>query len=216
MLSAVFETNWLMSPKHQSSTNTRIQQELVQKLIDTEKLFQQLAEKNWNDLSELLFKNKHLIHKNPFLGQVAQLFQTEFFNHIALLTPNDKLAKMRHIGLIIESDANSFSKYFVEKFIDEKLQALKAAGDMSLASYASTHFYRPLAKQLLQELSKEAPEQLAQARHSSAKIDAPTRPKATAKTLKFFKSQQKKISSMRYEMHFQTTFHTPMLRWVVL
>src|SRR3546814_19354141 len=80
--------------------------------------------------------------------------------HIASLSVNEKLAKMRHISLIIESNRDSFSTAFVDRAIDEKLQALKDAGDKGLANYASTYLDRPLAKQLLQAMRRENPEQL--------------------------------------------------------
>jgi hypothetical protein len=159
-------------------------------MIDTEKLFQQLAAKDWDGLSELLLNNKSVIHKDPYLGQVAKLFESEFLSHIESLAPVDKLGRMRHISLIIESDRTCFAKSFVEKVIDEKMLALMATSDDKLASYASTHFDRPLAKTLLLELRQQAPEQLAQARNASAKIEAATNRKASAKTLKLFKSRQ--------------------------
>jgi hypothetical protein len=159
-------------------------------LIDTEKLFQRLAAKDWDNLSETLLEHKSWIHKDPYLGRVAQLFESEFFDHITSLPANDKLTKLRHISLIIESDRSSFAKAFVDRAIDEKLRALKEAGNKGLASYASTYFDRPLAKQLLQELRKESPEQFAEARQSATRIEAATTPKSTAKTVRLFKSPQ--------------------------
>src|SRR3546814_2318954 len=97
---------------------------------------------------------------------------------------------MRHISLIIESNRDSFSTAFVDRAIDEKLQALKDAGDKGLANYASTYLDRPLAKQLLQAMRRENPEQLAEARRSATKIEAVSARQATAKTIKLFKSGQ--------------------------
>ena len=162
-------------------------------MIDTEKLFQQLAAKDWDNLSEMLLQNKGLIHKDPYLDRVAQLFETEFFDHIAPMSATERVIKMRHISLIIDSDRKCFAGAFVDKLIDQKLHALKEAGDKTLANYASTYFERPLAKQILLELRREDPEQLAQARHSFAKIDAATSRNSSAKTVKLFKSPQEEI-----------------------
>ena len=159
-------------------------------MIDTEKLFQQLAAKDWDNLSETLLEHRGSIHKDPYLGRVAQLFEAEFFDHIASLPASEKLTKLRHISLIIESNRNSFAKAFVDRAIDEKLQALKEAGHKGLASYASTYFDRPLAKQLLQKLRQESPEQIAEARQSATRIEAATAHKASAKTVGLCKLPQ--------------------------
>jgi hypothetical protein len=162
-------------------------------LIDTEKLFKQLATKDWDSLAEILFEHKNSIHKDPYLPRVAQLFESEFFDHISSLAANEKLTKLRHISLIIESNRSSFAKDFVDRAIDEKLQALKESGDKGLASYASTYFDRPLAKQLLKELRRDSPEKLAEARQFATRIEAVTVQKSSAKTIRLFKSPQEQI-----------------------
>lgn len=159
-------------------------------MVDTEKLFQQLATKDWDNLSETLLEHKNSIHKDPYLCRVAQLFESEFFDHITSLSANEKLTKLRHISLIIESNRSSFAKDFVDRAIDEKLQALKEAGDKGLASYASTYFDRPLAEQLLKELRRDSPEKLAEARQFATRIEAATVQKSSAKTVRLFKSPQ--------------------------
>lgn len=134
--------------------------------------------------------HKNAIHKDAYLGRVAQLFESEFFDQIAALPASEKLTKLRHISLIIESNRSSFAEAFVDRAIDEKLQALKDAGHKGLASYASTYFDRPLAKQLLQELRQKSPEQFAEARQSATRIEAATAQKSSAKTVRLFKSKQ--------------------------
>lgn len=159
-------------------------------MVDAEKLFQQLATKDWDNLSETLLEHKNSIHKDPYLCRVAQLFESEFFDHIKALSANEKLTKLRHISLIIESNRSSFAKDFVDRAIDEKLQALKEAGDKGLASYASTYFDRPLAEKLLKELRRDSPEKLAEARQFATRIEAATVQKSSAKTVRLFKSPQ--------------------------
>lgn len=159
-------------------------------MIDVEQLFQQLAAKSWDDLSELLFKNKHLINKDPYIGRVTELFEMEFFGYIAKLPANERLMKMRDISLIVELDRNSFAESFVNSVIDARLIALKESGDKSLANYASTYFDRPLAKRMLEEIRCQFPEQLAEARQAATKIDVVSKKESEAKTIRLFKSRQ--------------------------
>lgn len=158
---------------------------------DREILFQMLANKDWDHLSEIIYQHKDVLKTDPIIQHAVRLFEQEFIGHVRLLSASDRLAKLRHITLIIESNRRSFATDFVNQAIDAKLEALNEMRSPAFVGYASQYLDRPLAKELLRRTQEERPEHLAEARRPSVSVKAaPTSLVRNSRITPLFKSQQ--------------------------
>lgn len=160
---------------------------------DREQLFQLLAAKDWDRLSEVIYQQRAVLGTDPVIKHAVSLFEQEFIGHIASLPASVRLQKLRHVTLIIESNRRSFASEFVDQAIDAKLTALHESKSESFAGYASQYFDRPLAKELLKLTKIERPEHLADARRANASVKATAQVRArTSHTASLFKSPQER------------------------
>jgi len=159
-------------------------------MFDREKLFQLLADKDWNNLAEVIYINRKNFKTDLVIQQAINLFESEFFSHIDSLNSRDKLLKFRHIGLIIEENRSAFSNSFVERFIDEKLLALRATDSDALLGFAAHFQDRPLSKKILAELQQKSPEKIASIKHKNISIKSTLTTQEPKKIIKLFKSKQ--------------------------
>ncbi len=156
-----------------------------------ELLFQMLANKDWDQLSEFIYENRSILHTDLIIQHAVKLFEQEFLGHVQTLEVHDQVAKLRNVTLIIESNRKSFAKDFVNQVIDTKIIALHKTQSTAFAGYASQYLDRPIAKELLKKTQTEAPEQLAEARRPAVSVKAEkSEARRTANTIKLFKSPQ--------------------------
>ena len=160
---------------------------------DREQLFQLLAAKDWDRLSEVIYQQRAILGTDPVIKHAVLLFEQEFIGHITSLPAIVRLQKLKHVTLIIESNRRSFASDFVDQAIDAKLRALHETKSDAFAGYASQYFDRPLAKELLQITKIERPEHLADARRANASVKAIPQVRArTSHTASLFKSPQER------------------------
>lgn len=160
---------------------------------DREQLFQLLAAKDWDRLSEVIYQQRAVLGADLVIKHAVSLFEQEFIGHIVALPASVRLQKLRHVTLIIESNRKSFASDFVDQAIDAKLTALHETKNETFASYASHYFDRPLAKELLKLTKLERPEHLADARRANASVKAiPQVRSRTSHTASLFKSPQER------------------------
>lgn len=156
-----------------------------------ELLFQMLAEKDWDRLSEIIYEHRSNLRADLIIQHAVRLFEQEFLGHVQTLEAHDQVAKLRHVTLIIESNRKSFAENFVNQVIDTKIIALHKTQSTAFAGYASQYLDRPIAEELLKKTQTEAPEQLAEARRPAVSIKAKKlEAMRSAKTSKLFKSLQ--------------------------
>lgn len=161
--------------------------------MDREALFQLLMKKDWDRLSEQLYAHRRLLGQDPVLQQVARLFETEFIGHVQGLPPRDLLHKVRHITLVISSERKRFAESFWRPVIEMKLRAMYELKDPALPGVANDFPDLPLARDLMQQLRQERPEELADARRSALNIkaaSAPARHAQATHVASLFKSPQ--------------------------
>lgn len=139
---------------------------------DRELLFQLLAAKDWDKLSELIYEHRTILTSDPVFGHAVALFEQEFMGYIESLAAVDRVEKLRHISLIIESSSKSFGTPFVDAVIDEKLRSLHEIGSSAFAGYATQYQDRRIARDLLERTRTERPEHLAEARRPAVSVKA--------------------------------------------
>lgn len=159
-------------------------------VFERESMYQMLANRDWEGLSNTLTNHARELANDPITQQAVGFFETEFFADCAGYPSRVRYQKFEHISLMIELGKHGFSKAFQERFIDEKLKVMQELGLPSLLSFALNNQHRPLAKQIVQEKKTAAPDQIAQARRGDLSIKASQVHSAAAKTIKLFKSQQ--------------------------
>jgi len=164
-----------------------------QQVLDREQLFQLLAAKDWDRLSEVIYQQRAMLGTDPVIKHAVSLFEQEFIEYLGSVTAEVRLQKLRHISLIIETNRRSFAAHFVEQAIDTKLAALYETKSEALAGYASQYFDRPLAKELLQRTKVERPEHLADARRANVSVKSvPKTSLRASHTVSLFKSPQER------------------------
>lgn len=152
-----------------------------------------LAKKEWDSIAKTMYQNSKLIGSDLVFAQAIRLFESEFFVETDLLPPSEKKKVYEYPSLVIELKQHTFSKSFVEKFIDRKLSLLKETESDHLLSYAGQHQDRPLAIQILKEIQTKTPEVLADARRQNVSIKATTTTSESKKTTRLFKSRQEQL-----------------------
>lgn len=159
-------------------------------MFDRESLFQMLANKDWDSLAKVLYKNSDLIHSDPIIHLAIQLFENEFFRSVKPLSPKEKLSKFEYIGLVLDLKQKSFTESFATRFIDEKLEALQFLKSDQLLSFAAAHQNRPLAQKIIKEIQSAQPEVIADARRENVTIKATKTNANYSKIINLFKSKQ--------------------------
>ncbi len=157
---------------------------------DRELLFQMLASKDWDALSECLYSHKAVLATDPVIKQAISLFESEFIDHLRALSVSEQLPKLRHIALLIELNKSSFAEKFVNQLVDIKLRAMYETGDRALVGYASRYQDRPLACELLEQTRLQRPEHFAEAERPTVSVKAASEQQKNPAITSLFKSPQ--------------------------
>jgi hypothetical protein len=157
---------------------------------ERELLFQLLASKDWDGLSELVYTHRALITSDPIIKHAVALFESEFIDHIKALSAKDQLAKLRHVTMLIESHESSFAPDFVGRAVDAKLRALHETRSPSFVGYAARYASRPLARELLEQTRHERPEHFAEAKRPAVSVKAASRSASNPGVTSLLKSTQ--------------------------
>lgn len=157
---------------------------------DREILFQLLATKDWDKLSEQIYSQRAVLTSDPVIKLAVSLFESEFIDHIKALPASEQLLKLRHISLLIESNESSFAEDFVYQAVDTKLRALHETSSAEFFGYATNNSSRPLARELMERTRVERPEQLAEAKRPSVSVKAVTKKQGNPSVTSLFKSRQ--------------------------
>ncbi|MHC8370417.1 DUF2726 domain-containing protein [Pseudomonas sp. MDT1-85] len=157
---------------------------------DREQLYKLLAQKDWEAIGKILYKNKKARTQDPFLSQVTTFFEAEFFSFAEPLPPAARAKQFEYTNLIIELGQHGFSQTFVERFVDERLKLMQETKHSALLNYAQTHQHRPLAKQIIQSFLQTRPETVAASLRENLTIHCTEVVAGKAKTIRLFKSKQ--------------------------
>jgi hypothetical protein len=169
---------------------------------DRELLFQMLASKDWDGLSELIYEHRAVLTSDPVIKHAVTLFESEFIDHIKVLPASDQLKKLRHITLLIESGESSFAAEFVGQAIDAKLRALYEIRSPAFVGYASKYGFRPVARTLLEQTRVERPEHFAEAKRPAVSVKAVSTKSANSCVASLFKSSQE----LNFYLAFRSVF----------
>lgn len=159
-------------------------------LFERESLFHMLANKEWDSIAKVMYRNSKLIGSDPVFAQAIRLFESEFFVETDSLPPNEKKKVYEYPGLVIDLKQHAFSRLFVETFIDKKLTLLRDTKSDHLLSYAASHQNRPLAVEILKEIQSKTPETLADARRQNVSIKSTPTTNRKSQITNLFKSRQ--------------------------
>lgn len=157
---------------------------------DREQLYKLLAQKDWEAIGKILYKNKKARTQDPFLSQVTTFFETEFFTFAEPLPPAARAKQFEFTNLIIELGQHGFSQAFVDRFVDERLKLMRETNHSALLNYAQTHQHRPLAKQIIHSFLQTKPETVAASLRENLTIRSTEVVAGKAKTIRLFKSKQ--------------------------
>ncbi|NTZ95096.1 DUF2726 domain-containing protein [Pseudomonas koreensis] len=157
---------------------------------DREQLYALLAQKDWEAIGKIIYKNKKTKTLDPFLIQVTEYFEAEFFTFAAPLPAAERTKQFEFINLIIELGQHGFSQSFVDRFVDERLNLMQETKHHALLNYAQSYQHRPLAKQIIQSFIQASPEAVAASLRENMKIRATEVVAGNAKTIRLFKSSQ--------------------------
>ncbi|MGH8161212.1 MAG: DUF2726 domain-containing protein [Gammaproteobacteria bacterium] len=159
-------------------------------MFDRESLFLMLASKDWDSIVETTYRNAALIGSDPVMAEAVRLFESVFFAETDSLSPSEKKKVYESPNLAIELGRHAFSRKFVERFIDTKLEFLKSTSSQNLLDYALQHQERPLAIAILQEIQSSAPEAIADARRAHVSIRSTPVADGAQRTIRLFRSRQ--------------------------
>lgn len=159
-------------------------------MIDPEQLFQYLADKNWAAISAYVHQNSKSIGKSPLVAKAIEVFEQEFFKETDSLDLNSRKEAYSYPGLIIEIGKHAFSEDFISKFIDKKIELLKALKSDSLIGFASANQHRESARLVIKEFKQVQPEVIADARREKVSIKSNEVTNAKPKVINLFKSLQ--------------------------
>ncbi|RMO93626.1 hypothetical protein ALP36_200120 [Pseudomonas syringae pv. coriandricola] len=157
---------------------------------DREQLYTFLAQKDWEAIGKIIYKNKKAKTHDPFLAQVTSFFEAEFFTFAAPLPPVERAKQFEFTNLIIELGQHGFSQSFVDRFVDERLKLMQETKHAALLNYAQSYQHRPLAKQIIQSFLQTKPETVAASLRENMTIRATEVVAGEAKTIRLFKSKQ--------------------------
>lgn len=155
-----------------------------------EDLFQLIASKDWDAIAKLLYKNSAILDADPIIQRAIQLFEDEFFSSTGRMSARAKLKLFEYPGLVIDLKASTFSRSFVDRFVDEKLAILRELNSDLLLNYALSHQDRPLAKEIIREVEERRPEEIADELRQNVSIKSTRNRAGVAAGTKLFKSRQ--------------------------
>lgn len=115
-----------------------------------------LAQKDWEAIDKIIYKNKKARTQDPFLTQVTTFFEAEFFTFAEPLQAAQRAKQFEFTNLIIELGQHSFSQGFVDRFVDERLKLMQETKHSALLNYAQSYQHRSLAKQIIQSFADKA------------------------------------------------------------
>ena len=157
---------------------------------DREQLYTLLAQKDWQAIGKIIYKNKKARTQDPFLAQVTAFFEAEFFTFAEPLPAAERAKQFEFTNLIIELGQHGFSQAFVDRFVDERLKLMQETKSSALLNYAQSYQHRPLAKQIIQSFLQTKPEAVAASLREHLTIRATEVVAGKAKTIRLFKSKQ--------------------------
>lgn len=157
---------------------------------DREQLYTLLAQKDWDAIGKIIYKNKKAKKQDPFLTQVTTFFEAEFFEFTRPLPPAERARQFEHTNLIIELGQHGFSQAFVDNFVDERLKLMQETQHSALLNYAQTYQHRPLAQKVIASFLNTKPEAVAASLRENMTIRATDVRPGKAKTIRLFKSKQ--------------------------
>ncbi|ROM19256.1 hypothetical protein BK643_00780 [Pseudomonas protegens] len=157
---------------------------------DREQLYTLLAQKNWEAIGKIIYKNKKARAQDPFLAQVTTFFEVEFFSFAESLSAAERAKQFEFTNLIIELGQHGFSQGFVDRFVDERLKLMQETRHSALLNYAQSYQHRPLAMQIIQSFMQTKPETVAASLRENMTIRATTVVAGKASTIRLFKSKQ--------------------------
>ena len=157
---------------------------------DREQLYTLLAQKDWEAIGKIIYKNKKARAQDPFLAQVTTFFEAEFFAFAEPLQAAERAKQFEFTNLIIELGQHGFSQGFVDRFVDERLKLMQETKHSALLNYAQSYQHRPLAKQIIQSFLQTKPETVAASLRENMTIRATEVGVGKAKTIRLFKSRQ--------------------------
>ncbi|MBY8972357.1 DUF2726 domain-containing protein [Pseudomonas sp. P867] len=157
---------------------------------DREHLYTLLAQKDWEAIGKIIYKNKKARTQDPFLAQVTTFFEAEFFAFADPLPAAERAKQFEFTNLIIELGQHGFSHAFVDRFVDERLKLMQETNHSALLNYAQSYQNRPLAKQIIQSFLHKKPEMVAASLRENLTIRATDVVAGNAKTIRLFKSKQ--------------------------
>lgn len=142
-------------------------------MVDREKLFGMLQEKQWDNLFEQLYQHRKHFKNDPILAQVRQYAGSELLGHLKALDAFQRVTCTRHLCMLVQSDRSFFPREFWQPLIEDRLQAMFDAGDKALPGLANDFMQElPLARVLLMRLQLVRPEEFADARRSMLNVRA--------------------------------------------
>lgn len=159
-------------------------------MFERESLFQMLANKEWDEIAKIIYKNPDIIQSDPVTQQAVMLFENEFFTEMESLSPKEMLLGFEYPGLVIELKQKCFSKSFVARFLDNKLEALQALNSESLVNFAASHQERPLARKILEGINSKKPEVISDICRENVTVKATKTTEGYPKIINLFKSHQ--------------------------
>nr|WP_262416869.1 DUF2726 domain-containing protein [Pseudomonas sp. P867] len=149
-----------------------------------------MAQKDWEAIGKIIYKNKKARTQDPFLAQVTTFFEAEFFAFADPLPAAERAKQFEFTNLIIELGQHGFSHAFVDRFVDERLKLMQETNHSALLNYAQSYQNRPLAKQIIQSFLHKKPEMVAASLRENLTIRATDVVAGNAKTIRLFKSKQ--------------------------
>lgn len=159
-------------------------------MINPEQLFQFLANKDWASISAFIYQNSKQIGKNPLISRAIEVFEQEFFKETDTLALSARKEAYSYPSVVIELGKHTFSEDFINKFIDKKIELLKALKSDDLIGFASANQHRESARVVIQELREIKPEIIANARREKVSIKSNEVNSSKPKTINLFKSLQ--------------------------
>lgn len=157
---------------------------------DREQLYALLAQKDWEAIGKVIYRNKKAKTQDPFLIQITEYFEAEFFSFAAPLSAAERTKQFEFTNLIIELGQHGFSQGFVDRFVDERLKLMQETKHSALLNYAQSYQHRPLAMKIIQSFMQAKPEAVAASLRKNMTIRATEIVAGNAKTIRLFKFKQ--------------------------
>ena len=177
--------------------------------LDREKLFSDIAIKDWRAVSFALYKASNILTSDPIAKQALGVFESEFFVDYENTPLPERLDLLEHPSLLTQLNTKAFSTEFSNNVIDEKLILLRDTNSSRLISYANDNLERPIAKEILSSIMSTKPVTIANAKQESTNITATNTQVGDQATIKLFKSKQEENFFNALRGVFPTFHHYP-------